>query len=464
MKLHKLTTVFLFCIICSNNLIAQKQQYDIVSFEEPKGWNIENGNNYKAFTRVDGSSWAQIAIYKSTVSKGNIELDSKSEWETIVTASHAVSKEEKSKAETAEGWSVMSRSGIWEYNGANVASILTTYSNGKICISILCNATAQPYLKEFQKLISKVSFVNISNKQSTSYQNNSLKSKSINNNHYLSLTTQWDDGWVSRIQEHWTEIKKGNVKIFIFHPNSKADEYNSNKQISDKIAWELLVLPHFTNISSLTDRGMQAYNSITFFTANGVEKSTGKNVHLVLYKKHYDQGNGRYLLVVAENKSAFENEFGNNYINTSSWETLEQSKSWDKLAAFQWRNRFSVQPQILEGTWASGNSSTLSYFYVSTGAYAGATAVSVADAYTFLPDQQYESDHSGASGIVGNQQFSRQQYKGKYYLNDWKITLTNRFQGGTEEFETYFEAVQGGVILILKDKNQTIKSLVKHTS
>ncbi|GAB3431066.1 hypothetical protein GCM10027516_39250 [Niabella aquatica] len=135
---------------------AQKETYDIVSYTPPAGWKKENNSTAVVYSRIDGGSWAQFGIYQSTASKGSIEEDAEHEWNAIVLALHVVEKEEKTTAETAEGWSVMSRSGVWQYNGANVATILTTYSNGKTCVSILCNATAQPYLKDFQKLIASI--------------------------------------------------------------------------------------------------------------------------------------------------------------------------------------------------------------------------------------------------------------------------------------------------------------------
>lgn len=442
---------------------AQQQSFDIVSYTVPENWKEESGNSYLMYSKIDGGSWAQIAIYKSTASKGSIEADSKSEWETLVTAQNTVGQQEQSKPGTVDGWSVMSRSGVWVFNGTNVATILTTYSNKHICISILCNATAQPYLKDYQQLIGTV----VINESQLSTANSLINDKPAANDKenfsgsLSQLSTKWDDGWVSRIQDNWTEVSKPSIKIFIFHPDARADTYNAEKATGDKNAWDILVAPYFSNITSLLDRGMQSYPSITFLTADAVMNQTGKKVHLVLYKKHYDQGNGRYMLVVADSKAIFEKEFGSNYINTSSWETFEQSKSWDKLANMQWRNKFSITPSLLTGKWSSGNSSTLSYYYVNTGGYAGATAVSVADLFTFLPNKKYESDHAGASGVVGNQQFSRQQYKGSYVLNNWKIKLTNRFRGETEEYDSYFEAVKGGVILILKDKLNTTRSLVK---
>ncbi len=159
---------------------AQKKSYDIVSYTPPQNWQEETSDSYISYSKKDGGSWAQMAIYKSTASKGSIEEDSQNEWNAVVLALHATEKEEKGQPATAEGWSVVSRSGVWKYKDTNVGTILTTYSNGKICISILCNATAKPYLDDFQKLISSVQLTAAS-------QNEETKNTSSNN----SLTGLW---------------------------------------------------------------------------------------------------------------------------------------------------------------------------------------------------------------------------------------------------------------------------------
>lgn len=273
-------------------------------------------------------------------------------------------------------------------------------------------------------------------------------------------STNFDDGWTSAVKENWVEVSKPGIKILIHYPNEKTDKHNFNKLEGDNNAWNILVAPRYTNMSNFLERGIQDYQSITFLTA-ALTDQAGKNVYVVLFKKHYDKGNGRYLEVVADSKDIFEKEFGNNYINRSSWDYLEQTKSWDKLAGMQWRNKFAVTANDLLGKWSASDYASLSYYYVNTGGFAGATATSLSDEFTFLQGNKYQSDHAGASGVVGNQKFSRQVYKGSSIVSDWNITLTNRFQGAAEKYDCYFEAVRGGRILLLTDRLGTTLSLIK---
>jgi hypothetical protein len=54
----------------------------------------------------------------------------------------------------------------------------------------------------------------------------------------------------------------------------------------------------------------------------------------------------------------------------SSWDYLEQAKSWDRLAAMQWQNKFSVALKDLAGKWNSSSYASLRYYYVNGGGFA----------------------------------------------------------------------------------------------
>jgi hypothetical protein len=78
-----------------------------------------------------------------------------------------------------------------------------------------------------------------------------------------------------------------------------------------------------------------------------------------------------------------------------------------------------------------------------------------------LKVNNYKSQHSGASGMVGAMKFSSQDYKGKSAVTDWTITLDNRFHGATEKYNCYFEAIKGGRILLMTDRLGTTYFLAK---
>jgi len=148
------TPVLLFMLAI--NAMGQATKFDIVSYHPPVNWKQSDDDSYVAYSKTDSTTWAQMAIYKSTTSKGDIESDLDKEWEAVVLALHAVANEENTKIDTANGWMTKSRSGIWKYQDTDVAIILTVISNGKVCISLLCNATTAHYFQDFQQLVASI--------------------------------------------------------------------------------------------------------------------------------------------------------------------------------------------------------------------------------------------------------------------------------------------------------------------
>ncbi|OJU63196.1 MAG: hypothetical protein BGO01_11265 [Armatimonadetes bacterium 55-13] len=136
---------------------VQKQTFDIASYDAPAEWTAKKGGDYISYSKTDGENWCQIAIYHHRISKGSIKADFDNEWKELVAEGKTISEPEKTEPQMANGWSVMAGTGLWKYNGANVASVLTVYSNKKVCVSVLCNTTAQPYVKDYQTLLASLS-------------------------------------------------------------------------------------------------------------------------------------------------------------------------------------------------------------------------------------------------------------------------------------------------------------------
>lgn len=148
--------IIIVAIAFNLTVVAQKKMFDIVSYVAPSAWKEELTDSYISYSKTSNGSWGQMAVYKSTSSKGDIESDLDKEWEAVVLSLRAVGSETKTPSAVVNGWTVASKSGIWKYNGADVATILTVFSNGSKCISLLCNATAESYLKEFVQVTQSI--------------------------------------------------------------------------------------------------------------------------------------------------------------------------------------------------------------------------------------------------------------------------------------------------------------------
>ena len=451
----KLCKVYLYaCLLTLLSLTAVAQPPGILNYQPPAGWTSETGKDHIIFSAVQDEAWCRIAVYNSTASKGSAEKDFSENWKRLAQDGFRATGLKLQDPVAENGWTYTAGSGSFRHENAEAVIMLTNITGygQNACILVLTNHSR--FADDIEKLMGSVQLNKPVYGAGTGTQ--------VTRQTQKGTSTTWPDGWTSTLYTGWVEVAKPGIRVLIHHPNEKTDAYQSDKLKGDYNAWDILLSPRYSRLSGLQQRGIQDYQSITFLTGDAIDNATGKKVHLVLFKKHYDQGQGRYLEVIADNQAVFEKEFGNNYINSSSWDYMTQAASWNKLADMQWRNKFAVTAEALQGQWGSGQSQTLSYYYTGSGGYAGATAASVADQFTFKAGNQYESDHSGASGVVGNLKFSRVTYKGSFQTTNWNIILHNRHQGASETYDAYLEAIKGGWILRMNGKDGYGFSLVKH--
>jgi hypothetical protein len=109
----------------------------------------------------------------------------------------------------------------------------------------------------------------------------------------------------------------------------------------------------------------------------------------------------------------------------------------------------------LTGTWSNSGGATMNWYSTTTGNNVGATGAVTSDVFQFNNDQTYSSEHKGASGWVGAMNTFQQKYKGNYSVSNWELTINNRFEGKTETFDAWFEALRGGRVLHLQNKQYT---------
>ncbi len=448
--MKKLLTVCFFITIAKQT-IAQKETYDIVSFNPPAtSWVKQTKTDLQLYSISDNKNktWGQIAIYKSVPSKGTIDIDFDSEWQELLVKNYPPTETPNiSAAKDVDGWKVKTGSSKFSFNNANAISSLTTYSgNGKIVTIFFISNTAS-YLATLENVLKSIKLSGnvVANNSPVVTTNTPTNSK----NTFTFTTTNFDDGWVSTVKDDWVETVKGNIKVLLHYPNPVTDKYNSVLKDGDYNAWNTLVAPRYNNLKNLEWKSIQSWESISFMEGDAIENSTGKEMHIVLFKKHYSTGNGRYIEFVTTNKQTYENEFGA-YHKTEF--------DWEKNADMQYKNKFAVAASDLIGVWSANDYASLSYYYVSSGGYAGSTATSTADKFTFMSGNNYESDHASASGVVGNAKFYREVYKGKSTVSNWNISLSNRFKGATNNYACQFEAIKGGRILLLNQITDGFKS------
>jgi hypothetical protein len=437
--------VFSAMILLVTVSVAQQRTFDVIRYMPPKGWKQEAKKNILIYSTTNNKTkkWCQLLLITAKAGTGNMDADMESEWAELVVKPYNVTDiPAVSEMRQLDGWNVKSSSGSFVFDGMPVSILLTTFSGFNRCASIVTLSNSNEYSAKINNLLKTVHLLK---PESATAETTSNNNANVTKSAYTFTTTNFDDGWTSVEKPDWVEVTKGDLKVLIHYPNKAADAYNSVLKAGDMNAWNLLVAPHYKGIRNFEYGSIQSFESVTFLCADATEAASGKNVHVVLFKLHDYQSNRRYLEFVTASKSGYEAVFGAYHRSEFDWE---------KTSVMQYRNKFAVAAADLTGNWSSTDFASLSYYYTSTGGYAGSTATSIADAFTFVNGTDYNSDHSGASGQVGAMKFSRQKYNGKYKASNWELQLTNRFNGRADTFDCRFEAVKGGRILILSESKE----------
>lgn len=256
-------------------------------------------------------------------------------------------------------------------------------------------------------------------------------------------TTRFNDGWTAADERDWVRGTKGNVVVLVHVAQFDLRAF-ANLDEATASVWTQLVAPRFREIKNLrVRRPFWSDGDLTsrkhFASADAVEQSTGARLHVVLYRG----GNtGRWLEVHTADRTTFEHEL--------TAVPDQDGTNWPVLSNLANVNRFAVAASDLTGRWKSSSSAGVQYVNVYTGNSMGMAASSTSDDYTFRADGSYTSTWKGVDGMVGAQRYAGGTYTGRATVSDWQLTLTNRFQGATDLFAIWFEAVQGGRVLHMR--------------
>jgi hypothetical protein len=259
---------------------------------------------------------------------------------------------------------------------------------------------------------------------------------------FVFTTTNFDDGWVATEQADWVLVTKGTTRVLIHYPNKQADEYNSVLLDGLRNAWNILVAPKYSSVENLEFKPYSGWESIEFAEADMVEKTSGKLVHVVLFKKNYNSGGGKYIEFITPDKKSFELEFGT---------YRESSTGWEKMESMALYNKFAVAVSDLTGKWTSDFSGAIQYVNAYTGFDAGMNTHASAENFQFETGSTYKWDLAVANGMVGNIKFQSVKSSGTYSLpTNWQMKFSD-IEGKPCTYNVYFSCIKGLRILWLQD-------------
>lgn len=269
------------------------------------------------------------------------------------------------------------------------------------------------------------------------------------NDGYAFNTTNFDNGWTSKIYDDYVQVTKGNIKVLLgYRERFNESEYSGTGKEKGIAYWNSFVGKYFnTGEAMIRQRTTFSDYSRDYVEGWATDKQTGEKRFVAMMLNVFAY-TGVLSVVVAsapddqQLKQAFPKadfEFNN-----------------DLLPMYGY-NKFAVGPNDLTGKWSTNGGSTMNWYSTTTGQNVGATGAVTGDWFEFNKGGTYKSEHSGATGWVGSMNTYQQKYKGTYTVTDWTVTIDHRWDDKTKVCEAWFEIVKGGRILHLNEGSLTYK-------
>lgn len=419
--------IILTFLFASINAFAQQQTMDIITFTAPAGWEQKPSEAGIQFLKDDSASGAYcvIILYKSTPAQADAKENFKMAWTSLVKDMVQVADmPEMTPAEPHDDYELITGHANFEREGIKGVALLVNASGfGKMVnVVILTNSDL------FEKTISGfLESIHISKPE-----------KAVTTDGYTFNTSNFDDGWTSTVQEDWVQVIKGTTRVLIHYFNKEAGGYTADAMVGLKNVWSTLVAPRYSNISAVEYKPISGWEPMEMAEADAVENATGQPVHIVLFKKNYYGGTGKYLECTTPDKNLFVQEFGEYDPTASNWEKLERMANY---------NKFAVAASDLTGKWTNNFSGTLQYVNAYTGLNAGMSSHSSNQNFQFGTGSTYNWDLSAASGMVGNLNFQGAKSSGKFSMvNNWQIRFSD-IEGKPKVYDVAFTCIKGARLL-----------------
>ncbi|MGC4103165.1 hypothetical protein [Ferruginibacter sp.] len=443
--------IFIILVFSINVAVAmaQKETFDIVSYTAPATWAKDLRENLVSYTTTDkkNNTWCQVAVVKSTISKGSIEADFDSEWQELIVKPYKPSDPPAANdVQEADGWKIKAGGSKFTFNNANAIAMLTTLSGYNRCVSIVAITNSQAYLQQVQDFIGSVDLskpdVNTNTGNASSPVNTDVPKAAISTG-YTFNSSNFDDGWTSTVQEDWVEVTKANMKVLLHYPK-EGTVFPADPGPLTTAAWNILVAPRYSNLKNFKTTYINTYERPYIGMASATDNSTGKEVFLVLFR----QGGSGWIEFVSPDKNSFINAYKFDP-ETIRWDSeSDLMKPMAKMASY---NKFAVGAKDLKGKWTSDFTGIQQLYNVYTGNYAGMHVNQSAQTFVFGAGNTYKWDIMVVNGMVGNSKFIHVKSDGKFSVpNNWQISCSD-IEGKPKLYDAYFTCIKGARMLWMND-------------
>ena len=444
----------LLLIVCYLSLTANSfsqaaETFDISTFQAPKGWNKQAGENSIQFSTEDKGNFCLVTLFKAVPGLGNPKENFDAAWETIVKEAVTVSSvPQMFPADTRGEWLLAGGFAPFEKNGEKGVALLYTASGYGRMMNALVLTNTQAFEPELTAFLNSISFKKPAGTsqppigaaqtgQSIPPQPAARKSS------FKFNTSNFDDGWTSTEKEDWVEAVKGQIKVLIHYPKA-GTIFPADPEPLTNAAWDILVAPRYSSLKNYKTAYISTYNRPYLGMGYAAERATGKQVFVLLFR----QGDTGWLEFIAPDKNSFIQQFKFDP-ETIKWDS--ESDLLKPLVQMVNYNKFAVAESDFNGTWTSDFTGVQQLYSVYTGNYAGMNINQSNEEFVFGAGNSYSWKLLVVSGMVGNTKYANVKSAGKFSVtNNWQIHFSN-IETGPRTYNAHWSCIKGARLLHLLD-------------
>ncbi len=435
--------------IAVNSFGQTTETFDIATFQAPKGWNKQAGQDSIQFSTADNSNFCLVTLFKSIPGLGSPKENFDAAWATIVKDAVTVSASPQMfPADTKGEWLLAGGFAPFEKDGVKGVAVLYTASGYGKMVNALVLTNTQAYEPTITAFLNSVNFKKPAGAsqppigaaqtgQSIPPQPTARKSS------FKFNTSNFDDGWTSTEQEDWVEAVKGQIKVLIHYPKA-GTIFPADPEPLTNAAWDILVAPRYSNLKNYKTAYISTYNRPYLGMGYAVERASGKQVFVLLFR----QGDTGWLEFIAPDKNSFIQQFKFDP-ETIKWDS--ESDLLKPLVQMVTYNKFAVAESDFNGTWTSDFTGVQQLYSVYTGNYAGMNIHQSNEEFVFGAGNSYSWKLLVVSGMVGNTNYANVKSAGKFsVLNNWQIQFS-KIESGPKTYNAHWSCIKGARLLHLLD-------------
>lgn len=428
------------CFLCAATLQAQPKRFNIFNYEQPAGYNASENADRVLLEKVEGNTYCQLYLFAAVNSRSGAAQNFSNNWENYVNRPYRISKPAQRQEGEKNGWTIISGAANGTYQNTSFTTIVTTSTRNNTSFCIIATFNDMKYADEIAGFMEKVrpDASNSNASGGNNQQGNGNQPPAAGNTGQVAgitfSTTNFNDGWTARPGADFVRVSKAGTELRLFYVNDALDNARPNTVEPELYYWKKLVEPGFT-VSNPEKWVGVTYPVIYFMQGDAVNRQTGQSCHVAI--KVIYEGGARVVMAITPNRASMQQQF-------------PHPNDLNRMLGY---NKFAVAQQDLIGKWGKAGGGGVEYYNSYTGNYAGMSALSTTDEFSFTANGNYESVHNSANMNNGGTRFSALTYKGRYTVNNWEMMATNRVGGKTKKFWCQLEAVKNGFILVLTDSD-----------